>query len=499
MASGSLPLSTRKTAAESATWSQRYGDRHRLVRIKKYPAGIVPPRKVRVYRRQDHYVLQWWDPAAGKTLSDRVDGDLLAALIRARETDERILAFRRGGRGAGRISHQDLVDRYLADLARRADAGEVAPATIGRYRSALGHLLAFAARPDVRRDYPDAAKVDREFRLAFDAYLANLQVRPNGHPHAALRPLRGQAFVRDAARGLFEWAADPERGGLLPVGFRNPFRQPGKARSVTPPDPLADPDVTVPMAAAFVAACDAYQLRLFVPMIAFGLRAAEPCLLMREDVDADWLRVPCRPDLDHWTKGRRDKRLPLAAVLGPVWDLVRGGAGPGLLYFRRAVAAGRERPPLAGATPAELAAEYRQRCTAAGAAGAAARRAVRDAVLRDAGGLTYDHVAREFRAVAGRLGWPAAATPKDFRHLFCTALGNTPMPEGYRRYLMGHAPGRAAAVAYTHLTRVREEYAAALSAAFGPVVAAAVRRVAEVSAAGPAAADPDGPPGRRAA
>ena len=70
------------------------------------------------------------------------------------------------------------------------------------------------------------------------------------------------------------------------------------------------------------------------------------------------------------------------------------------------------------------------------------------------------------------MGWPAAATPKDFRHLFCTALENAGMPESYRRYLMGHAPGRSALVAYTHLTKLRDAYEDAVRREMMPLVEA---------------------------
>jgi hypothetical protein len=42
---------------------------------------------VRIYARQDHHVLQFWDPAAKKTLYDRVHGDLIDAIARARDLD----------------------------------------------------------------------------------------------------------------------------------------------------------------------------------------------------------------------------------------------------------------------------------------------------------------------------------------------------------------------------------------------------------------------------
>src|SRR5437763_17088629 len=99
-----------------------------------------------------------------------------------------------------------------------AAAGAVDPATVRRYGSALGHYLAFCARHDIRKCYPHAAPLARDFRLAFAAFLADRRSPPNGHPHAAARPMRGQAFVLDTVRAMPEWAADPGRGDLLPDG-----------------------------------------------------------------------------------------------------------------------------------------------------------------------------------------------------------------------------------------------------------------------------------------
>ena len=74
------------------------------------------------------------------------------------------------------------------------------------------------------------------------------------------------------------WAADPQRGDLLPEGFHNPFMGPIASRSVLRGDPLAEPDITLHMAIDLVNASDRFQLRLLVPMILFGLRAAEIAL-----------------------------------------------------------------------------------------------------------------------------------------------------------------------------------------------------------------------------
>lgn len=463
------------------SWSARYGERHRLVRIADFPPGIAGPKKVRIYRRQEHYVLQWWDPAAKATLSDRIDGDLVAAIMRARQIEERLVHFRRAGHGRPKVTPPELVDRYLTDLRRRADGGDVTPRTVDRLRAALRHLLAYADQPAVARRHPHAGGIDRDFRLGFAAFLAGRSVSPNGHANAPARPLKGQAFILDSVRAMLEWAVDPDRGNLLPDGFRNPFLRSGASRAVFQGDPLAEPDVTLAMAVDFVRASDRFQLRLFAPVLLFGLRAGEPCFLLAEHLEPDWLRVPCLPELAYQTKGRRDKRFPLPEPLRPFWQALHDGRTAGPLYRRRAVLAGTEEAPWQDASREALMAEFRRRCAARRDLSAAERLRVRDRLWREAGGLSYDHVEHEFGGLARRLGWRRQATLKDFRHLFCTMLGDAALPEGYRRYLMGHAPGKAAVVAYTHLSELRRHFETAVRREWQPLVEAILARLATLT------------------
>jgi hypothetical protein len=446
------------------------------------PAGVVAPRKVRIYFRRDHYVLQWWDPQEKATLSHRVEGDLVAAIAQAREIDERLSAVRSSGRPRHRrVDHGDLVVRFQSDLSRRSAAGEIDPATVRRYEAALRHYLGFCELSSIAKAFPNAATVNRDFRLAFAAFLAERTVSGDGIGEAGRRLMKGQAFVMDTVRALFEWAADPHRGNLLPDGFRNPFLRHGATRSSLQCDPLAEPDITLAMALDLVRACDRHQLLLFAPLLLFGLRASEPCYLFREYLEGDWLRVPCNPDLAYRTKGRRDKRFPLLAELKPLWDALLRDGDAGLLYLRRAVRDGREAAPLRGRPLADVVVAFRKRCAGIGTVDARGRKRVRDAVLHEAGGLRYDHIEQEFGTLARGLGWRTEATLKDLRHLFATTLGNTPMPEGYRRYLMGQAPGKAAIVAYTHLNELYRHYAEAVRREWQPLVAAILRRLSELS------------------
>jgi integrase len=474
-------------AGGEKNWKLRYGEKHRMRRLTNWPAGIAPPGKVRVYRRHDHWLLQWWEPAARKNIAERVDGDLITAVGRARELDQRLTSYRRSGQVTRRIKHVDLVERFLKDLWARADAGEIQPRSVERYRSALrGHYLKFCDSPEATKKWPYAAGVNREFALGLAAFLRKRSVSPNGRGGSDTRPMKSDAFVLDAARALFAWAAHPDRGNAVGDGFRSPFLRNTSDRKLIR-DPFGEPDVTLEMAGQLLGACDDYQLRLFAPFVLYGLRAAEPVYLFGEYLDEEWLRVPCNPKIAYTTKGKRDKRLPL---FHPLKDLI-GPAQPGLLFVRRRVAEGKEKPPLLGSPLARLEEEFRRRVTESSADSAAHRFKIRDAVLKEAGATSYDQIESEFGVLARRLTWPKAATLKDLRHLFATTIAAAGMPEPYRQYLMGHATSSAAIGAYTHLNRIREQYLAAVDRELRPLMTLLAHRT------GRTVADPNTPDGVR--
>ncbi len=470
-----VSLSPTLAATHSTSWSERYGEQHRLRRIDELPAGIAVPKRVRIYARANHYVLQWWDPAAKRNLSDRVNGDLVAAISRAREIEQRLENFRSAGLGRPKLRHQELVAAFVADLHQRADALEIDAGTVARYQSALTHYLAFVEQREVEAAFPTATLVNREFALKFSAFLSERRISPNGHRNSAVRKMVSTRYVEDVARSLFAWASDPERGHLLPSDFRNPFLGHRRRTMSGARDLFGEPDVTVEMAVELLAACDRFQLPLFALLICYGLRAAEPCFLFREFLDEDWLRVPCLPEINYVPKGRRDKRLP---IIDPVARLLKSTeSSTGLLFVRRNVLDDSMKPPLHRATLLELKDEFDRRCCKQPSLSAADRLRIRDTMLRDAGGIQYDHIEHEFQGLSAQLKWPDSATLKDFRHLFSTLMQNAGLPEYYRRYLMGHSPGRAAIVSYTHLNELRDHYESAAEKKLAPIVAAIQSRL----------------------
>ena len=450
-------------------WVEKYGSRHRPERITSFPTGIDPPEKVRIYQRREYYLLQWWDKTEKKTLSERIDGDLLESLVRAREIDERLKTHRKTGGGVARLKHEDLVGKYLTSLDHRADAGEIEPTTVKRYASALQeHYLAFATQPNIERKYRYASDVNRDFQLELAAYLKSATVKPNGHPNSKSSSMSGQGYIVDVARAMYQWAIDSDQGNLLAEDFRNPFLRNGRRLRSEPQDQFGEPDITLSMATEFLEACDDYQRRLFVPLIFYGLRPSELCFLFQTSNNDDWLDVVCRPDLDYRTKGGRNKRLPVPSLLSEL--IYNDSDNRGLIYLRRGVAEGREHPSLQGYTESELEAEYKKQYRKAKATTAKDKLRVRDQVLQDAGGLNYDHIANEFKKLHRKLKWPSAATLKDFRHLCATSWENAGMPEHYRKYLLGQSTGRAAIVTYTHLNQVREHFQKAIDSQFEPLI-----------------------------
>lgn len=476
--SNSASHSEELPSAQPSLWQARYSQKHRPQRLKEFPAGIEPPRRVRIYRRGDHFLLQWWDKARKRTLSERVNGDLLAVLSRARAVDEQLEQCRSARPGSRRTKLAELVAHFRHDLESRVEAAEVDLATASRYGAALEHFQNYLAQPDVQRRYRHCGDMDRQFQLEFAAYLQRTQISPNGRDGAAKRPMRSKDYVQSVVRSMFEWAADPERGNLLPDGFRNPFSARSRSTERVGGDLVSGPEITVAMAVQLIEAADDYQVSILAPLLLYGLRPGELGWLFAEHSQGGWLRVQNIPELGYLTKGRRDKRFPLAGCVQACWQLP-AGENSGLLLVSRAVAEGRRRAPLYRQPLTALVATYARRCSTAPSQGAAARRKLRDKLLQDAGQVDYDAVQGEFQSLARRLGWPACATLKDLRHLFATCLENAGVPEFYRRYLMGHSLGRAPIVTYTHLSedKLFEHYQRALTTELAPLVQALENRL----------------------
>jgi integrase len=223
--------------------------------------------------------------------------------------------------------------------------------------------------------------------------------------------------------------------------------------------------------------CDPFRLAIFAPLALYGMRPGELGWLFREHVENGWLHVRCIPELDYFTKGRRDKGFPIVDCLRPLLSVTKND-GKGLVFVNRRVATHKAQVPLYGESLAGLVEEYRRRCSAEAKINASRRREIRNALMKDAGQLTYDHIQSQFKKLSSVLEWPAQATLKDFRHLCSSCLEDAGVPEYYRRYLMGQSFGRAPIVTYTHISQdqVKRHYMSAVDTELAPIVAAVERR-----------------------
>lgn len=134
-------------------------------------------------------------------------------------------------------------------------------------------------------------------------------------------------------------------------------------------------------------------------MLLWGLRAAEPGFIFREQIDDQWVKVRCLGEIGYLTKGRRDKRFPVIQVVRDLLQPVLDERNQGLLYVLRSVLAGLRPAPLAGATLAQLGREFQRRCKDEQCATASRREAIRNELLRSAGAMSYHNIDDEFECV----------------------------------------------------------------------------------------------------
>lgn len=314
-------------------------------------------------------------------------------------------------------------------------------ATVRRYRTAIQYLASFVQQrdPKLRADRFNAGMAEELVR-----HLRGVRAAPNGHPNAAVRPLRdkGVVFILEACRALFGFAAKQRH---LPAYAVNPFSALSIERM-----PIEDAKPVRPMTAqqelAFFQACDDWQFRIFFVLAFTGLRVGELTHLLIDhdlDLDAGLLRVSNKAALGWQVKTRNLRDVPL---LPPVVDVLRKvvahrRAGP--VFVGRKVVAGKAVPPLVAHSVLELEQEVQRRIASAQSgqeamlSRAAAAPIARSAWV-DAGAIKETKIRAEFIKVTRKIGLAHLTCPKDLRHLFATSLQAAGVDPMIRRDVMGH-------------------------------------------------------------
>jgi integrase len=330
--------------------------------------------------------------------------------------------------------------------------------TISRYRTATDHLLRFLAARPVRH----ASQFHAGHAGEFVRCLRALRVSPNGHAHAAKRPLldKGLRYVLECCRALFNYAA--RRRCLSPYA-ENPFRALEIDRI---PTQDARPIVlfTAEQERAFLEACDDWQFPLFLTLALTGLRPGELThLLLPDDLDpgGGLLRVRNKPQLGWQVKTRNERDVPLVSVLARVLVVHLDDRAYGPVFTRRR--AGRAAIGLGASGRPALERELLRRAAEREAASGrpltrAERGTVARGLWRDLGAVKEDRVRVEFMRLTRAIGLPGCTAPKSLRHLFATALQEGRVDPLIRNELMGHAAageraaghGLAMTAVYTH-------------------------------------------------
>lgn len=178
-------------------------------------------------------------------------------------------------------------------------------ATIGRYRAATEHLVNYVAclaKPVLAHEISAT-----EFAL----HLRSLKVSPNGHCHAAKRPLRdkGVQFIMETCRAMFAFA---QRQRHLPPYASNPFAELRLDRmKVEDAKPIFVFDSESER--KFLSAARDWEFPIHFTLAKTGMRPGELCHLLIEelDLDAGWLHIRNKPELGWSVKTRNERNVPL--------------------------------------------------------------------------------------------------------------------------------------------------------------------------------------------
>jgi integrase len=318
--------------------------------------------------------------------------------------------------------------------------------TLLRYRAATMHLEDFAARlpgpPLAHEVRPDA----------FAAYLRQVEVAPNGHPHAARRRLRdkGVRFILQTCRALYNFALKRRH---LPPYAGNPFAE-------LPLDRLKVGDAkpifvfTSDTELAFLKAAPAWAFPVHFTLAKTGLRVGELTHLLVEDLDlaGGWLHVRNKPELVWRVKTGGERSVPLLPEAVAVLRAVVGGRSAGPVFLRERLEG--KTPALAG-DRRELGRVCSERQLAEGRPLSRAEEArLARGVWRDAGAVKADAVRNSFVRIMRALGRPDATCPKSWRHSFATLLQDANVDPLIRQQTLGHSPASGGGLGmtgnYTH-------------------------------------------------
>jgi hypothetical protein len=353
-----------------------------------------------------------------------------------RSSDRPKRQLRRGA--PPKLDMRGLCDAFLTE--KRAVLGKD---TTSDYETRLRPVIEFAEGAEVRKRWPLAADVNRDFVLALRKFLAQRLVARNGRSASPQRPMAPvQVFnVLDCTRTMFNWAAMPAVN-MLPAAAPNPFTsdlvgdRPAK-------NPLRPPVFPLERRLALVGHMDVWQLLHLSWRLVLPLRPEDFSGLLVTEVDLNdkWLRFGSRFGDADFNKGKQSFVCPVPAeLLGLLRHCIDGRvAGP--LLRRREVFEGRRGAKLPVSSVDD---ESRHIATALRDAGDElqtpqdAKRIIRQTLLK-MGGVSEDSQAKELKELFVQAGLGDQLRPYDMRGSVNTDMERAGVSLLVQKYVTGHA------------------------------------------------------------
>jgi len=383
--------------------------------------------------------------AFGETLGD--DPSVAAGRLRhllveidngtyVRSADRPRRQLRRGA--PPRLDVRALCDEFLTE--RRKVVGK---RTTQDYQSRLGHLIEFAEQPTIRRNWPTAGDLDRDFAVSFRSFLFERRVSRNGRPSAEVKPMApGHVFnVLDCSRTLVSWAKNPAIN-LLPSWAANPFtadlvgQRPAK-------DPLRAAAFPLAKRIALVGHMDQWQLLHLTWRMVLPLRPEDFAGLLLSDVDFNGLVFSFRSRFGggDFNKGRQDFSCPFPSELAEMLDYCVGARAAGPLLRQRQVFEGRRQPPLPIGAPEDVTGHLQSALSNAVLGDLQSpqdhKRVIRDCI-RQMGGISEDCMSKELKRLFVEAGIVVDQNTYKLRASVNTELEAAGVSQLVQRYVTGH-------------------------------------------------------------
>ncbi len=323
-------------------------------------------------------------------------------------------------------------------------------ATVKRYRAATQHLVDFI------ESCGKAIKAHEVSVARFVAFLRQREVSPNGHSNSIRRRLteHGLRFVLEVCRSLYVFAGKQRH---LPPFTANPFSDLNLNR-IKAADSKPVFVFTEAKAIGFLTQADDWAFGIHAMLALTGMRPGELAHLLVEDLDLDagWIQITNKSDLDWQIKTRNQRRIPLILELCALLRKILGGRKYGLVFVRSQF--GRRATHqlcLSRAAMAKLLCE--RLANTENNADRVVKSRVAAGVWRDVGLVHPDLIRNSYLRLAAP--FDAGSCPKSWRHSFATLLQDANVDLLIRQITLGHQPqgGDGALGITTTYTHTRPE------------------------------------------